>query len=345
MLLNHEKIAFLNLPTRVDRLDNVSEDLGVNFYLKRDDLTCLGTGGNKLRKLEYLLKDALDRGATMLVTEGGAQTNHGRLTGAVAARYGLKCAIVTTDEYPGEISANLLLDGIMGTHVYMVPHMRETVPPGENARDAAMEMIARQYEEKGEKVYRIPTGGSNDIGMLGYYECAVELARQQEELGLDDLHVFSTVGSFGTYMGLFAAQKNEKLPFRLTGIAIEPFPGGAEKPALRYYNACKDFFSLPFTAKASDFDINCHYDRGAYNNPVREVREAIYYMGRKEGIILDPCYTGKSFAGMLEMVKSGLIRKGENLLLVHTGGIPGIYTKHHRLEFEKELMPYMHVID
>lgn len=342
MLLGHEKTSFLNLPTPIDYLKNISEDLGVDFYLKRDDLTLLGTGGNKLRKLEYFLKDAKDKGATMLITEGGAQTNHGRLTAAVAARYGLKCAIVTTDPYPGEISANLILDGIMGCDVYMVQNVK--APEGTDPRDIAMEKIAKQYEAKGETVYKIPVGGSNDLGALGYYECAVEMAKQTQELEIADPHIFVTVGSMGTYIGLAAAQLNEKLPFRLTGIAIEPFPNGATKEALEYYNGVKDFFGLTYEAKEDDFDINCDYDRGAYNNPVKEVREAIYYAGRKEGIILDPCYTGKTFAGVLDMARSGLIEKGEKVLMIHTGGIPGIYTKHHRVEFEKELMPYIHIV-
>ena len=114
MLLGHEKVSFLHLPTPLEYLPGVSQDLGVEFYIKRDDLTNLGVGGNKLRKLEYLLKDAQDQGGTMLLTLGGAQTNHGRLTAAVAAKYGMKCAIVCVDPYPGELSANLLLDRLMG---------------------------------------------------------------------------------------------------------------------------------------------------------------------------------------------------------------------------------------
>ncbi|MGI6176998.1 MAG: 1-aminocyclopropane-1-carboxylate deaminase/D-cysteine desulfhydrase [Eubacterium sp.] len=342
MLLNHEKISFLNLPTPIQYMENISKDLGINLYLKRDDLTDLATGGNKLRKLEYLLKDALDQGATMLITEGGAQTNHGRLTAAVATKYGLKCAIVTTDEYPGEISANLILDGILGCDVYFVHNIK--AGPGENARDLAMEQVAREYEAKGEKVYRIPTGGSNAVGSLGYYECAMEIGRQVKEMGIENPRVVDTVGSYGTYTGLAAGLLNEKLPFRLTGVAIEPFPdilGGA----LEHYNEMKERFGLTYQADESDFDIVTKYDCGAYNNPVKEVREAIYYMGRKQGIILDPCYTGKTFRAIMEMTKDGQIAPGENVIMMHTGGIPGIYTKHHRVEFEKELAGYMHVID
>ena len=151
MLFGHEKIEILHLPTPLEHLANVSEDLGVNVWCKRDDLTNLATGGNKLRKLGYFLKDALDQGATMLITEGGAQTNHGRLTAAVAAKYGLKSAIITADGYPGEISANLLLDGMLGCNVHFVKNM-----------ETGRKKIIERYEAEGEKVYYVPMGGSNE---------------------------------------------------------------------------------------------------------------------------------------------------------------------------------------
>ena len=257
------------------------------------------------------------------------------MTAAVAAKYGLKCAIVTADEYPGELSANLLLDGIMSAEVYM-----------DNTgitREEAMEKVAEEWTAAGERPYLIPVGGSNDIGILGYYECAMEIASQCQAQSIRDPRIVVTVGSLGTYMGLAAAQLNENLPFRLTGIAIEPFDD-AQEEALNYYRSSKEFHGFLYEASKEDFDINCNYDRGAYNNPVKEVREAIYYMGAKEGIILDPCYTGKTFSGILDMVKEGLIKQGENVVMIHTGGIPGIYTPHHRIEMEKELLHHIHII-
>lgn len=342
MLYGHDKVNILMNPTPISYLANVSKDLGIELYLKRDDMTCLGTGGNKLRKLEYLIKDAMDKGATMLLTTGGAQTNHGRLTAASASHFGLKVAIVAVDEYPGEISANLILDGIMGCPVYLV-HNDGTRTKQELANEAFAK-VTEEWEAKGEKVYFICTGGSSNIGMLGYYDCALELDKQLKEMSLSDVRVITTVGSMGTYMGLFAGQKNENLDFRLTGIAIEPFPDGIEKTAIEYYNSCKEEFELKFEAKESDFDMTCDYHRGAYNNPSKEVRESIYYLGRKEGIIMDPCYTGKTFAGIKEMVEKGEIAKGETVVMLHSGGIPGIYTKHHRVEFEKELEKYIHIL-
>ncbi len=342
MTLGREKIKFLNTPTPLQRLDNVSADLGMEIYMKRDDLTNFGTGGNKLRKLEYFVKDAKDKGATMLLTVGGAQTNHGRLTGAVAAKYGMKAAIIAVDEYPGELSANLLLDGIMGCPVYLV--QSDGVHSAGQLQAMAIEKVTKEWEEKGEKVYFIPMGGSNELGILGYYDCALETAAQIESLGLENVHMISTVGSMGTYMGLATAIKNENLPMKLTGIGIMPYKNGLAPFAKDYYDKVKSFFDLEMDMREEDFDMTGDYDRGSYNNPVKEVREAIYYMARKEAIILDPCYTGKAFAGLLSMIREGKFSKDETIIFLHTGGVPGIYTKHHRLEMEKELEDYIHII-
>ena len=208
-MLGHEKVSFLHLPTPLEYLPGVSKDLGVEFYIKRDDLTNLGVGGNKLRKLEYLLKDAQDQGCTMLLTLGGAQTNHGRLTAAVAAKFGMKCAIVCVDPYPGELSANLLLDRLMGAEVILKKD--DGRPESEQFAETAAAVKAR-YEAQGEKVYEIPIGGSSDVGMLGYYECAMELTEQAKQMGLEDATVISAVGSIGTYMGLYCGLKNEGSP-------------------------------------------------------------------------------------------------------------------------------------
>ncbi len=343
-LLGHDKIEILHLPTPLEHLRNVSEDLGVNVYCKRDDLTNLATGGNKLRKLEFFLKDALDQGATMLITEGGAQTNHGRLTAAAAAKYGLKCAIVTADEYPGEISANLLLDGMMGCDVYFVSDM-------ESGRQAVID----KYTAAGEKVYYVPMGGSNEIGMLGYVDCAIELDRQAREMGIGDAVIYTTVGSMGTYLGLLIGLRECGSDMKLVGINVLPYSdeaGNAEacEKALRealweYYNRARGFFgeyAAGWDFRPEDFVIETAHIHGAYNNAVEEVREVMYYLARKEAIIIDPCYTGKTFEALVDHAKSGKLPQGANAIFMHTGGLPGIYTKHHRVELERELMQYMH---
>ena len=206
----------------MEYLPNISKDLGIHPYIKRDDLTPLAMGGNKLRKLEYLLKDAQNQDATMLLTVGGAQTNHGRLTCAVAQKYGMKGAIVCVDPYPGELSANLLLDGMMGCHVYL-RKPEEGRSEGE-LMDETVAKVKAAAEADGEKVYYIPIGGSNELGILGYYDCAIQLDAQVKDTPLENARIISPIGSMGTYMRLAVAIKHENLPFHLTRIGISPKP-------------------------------------------------------------------------------------------------------------------------
>ena len=336
MSLGCKKVPFLDLPTPIEYLPNISRELGINLYLKRDDLTGLGMGGNKLRKLEYFLYDAQQQGATMLLTTGGVQTNHGRLTAAVAAKYGLKCAIVAIDEYPGEISANILLDRMMGADVILKEddHLRSLQV---QTHETAM-AVKERYEAQGETVYYIPTGGSNELGILGYYDCAEELTVQAAELGISDSRIIVPVGSMGTYMGLFCGLTDLESPLTLSGVLIAPYEESVRAFAKSYFDKVKECYGLEFDAEKSDFHIDEDYTCGGYNNPVPEVREAIYNMARKEAIILDPCYTGKAFNGICQMIRDRKIEQGETIIFVHTGGQPGINTPHHRLEMEQELM-------
>ncbi len=336
-LYGYSKVDILQGPTPLELLANVSKDLGVNVYCKRDDLTPLAAGGNKLRKLEYLVKDALNKGATMLITEGGAQTNHGRLTAAAAAKFGLKCAIITQDRYPGEISANLLLDGMMGCPVYFTRDINK-----------GREVLVRKYAAAGEKVYYIPMGGSNEIGMLGYVECAHELDKQSKGTKAEGAPVYVTIGSMGTYMGLLIGFGDIRSKHRVKGVSVLPYgTAGKEEASLRkalsdyYMRICAFYGAKADTPDPKVFDIDCAHVYGGYNKPSEEVRKAIYYMAHREGIILDPCYTGKTFCALLDDVRTGKLPKGSSVIFIHTGGLPGIYTGHHRVEFEKELMPFM----
>ena len=173
----------------------------------------------------------------------------------------------------------------------------------------------------------------------------MELTKQAHEMGLDDATVYDAVGSIGTYMGLYCGLKNEGSPLGLVGIAISPFLEAKEARIMEYFRDVKKTYGLHIDARREDFHIEKDYTRGAYNNPCKEVRDAVRYMAGREGIILDPCYTGKAFAGILDMVREGKIAKGSKLIFLHTGGMPGIYTKHHRVEFEKELMDGVTILD
>ena len=350
MALNRQKISFLNLPTPLQFLPRISEDLGISLYIKRDDLTDPGMGGNKLRKLEYYLYDAKAKGATMLITVGGAQTNHGRLTAAVAAKFGLKCAIVAIDDFPGELSSNLLLDRIMGAEVFLSKPQKGL--PHEDQLKQVVSLVQSQYEAEGETVYFIPMGGSGVVGVPGYYDCAMEIAGQAKQLGISSCKLFVSVGSMGTYMGLFTGMMNEGLDkdlgyglqMALEGIAIAPFYKDPAEHAQGYYEKVNNYYDLKKPAAYQDFHVSNEYTFGAYNNPVKEVRDAVYYMARQEGILLDPCYTGKAFYGLLDQVKIGKIAKGETAIFLHTGGQPGLNGPNHRQAMENELLDGIHLL-
>ena len=199
-------------------------------------------------------------------------------------------------------------------------------------------MLIEKYEAQGEKVYYIPFGGSNEAGMPGYYECACELDAQAKAMGIGDATLISAVGSIGTYMGLWCGLKNEGSDLNLTGIAILPFGEDKDARLMEYFGQVKEKYGLECEASREDFHIETGYVRGGYNLPNADVRQAVYLMARKEAIILDPCYTGKAFAGLLDMIREGKIKQGEKVIFLHSSGHPGINTPHHRVEFERELM-------
>uniref|UniRef100_UPI000B1CB203 pyridoxal-phosphate dependent enzyme n=1 Tax=Clostridium sp. NkU-1 TaxID=1095009 RepID=UPI000B1CB203 len=204
---------------------------------------------------------------------------------------------------------------------------------------------SKKYEAQGETVYYIPLGGSDDVGILGYYECAVEVTKQAAAMGIDDARVISAVGSLGTYMGLYCGFHNEDSSLKLTGIAISPFDDHKEHGIVELFDGVKEKYGMKISAGLKDFDIEKDYVRGGYNLPSKEVRDAVCLMAGKEAILLDPCYTGKCFAAILDMVKEGKIKKGEKIIMIHTGGAPGLYTKHHRVEFEKELIDGVTILE
>ena len=342
MAFGREKVHFLNTPTPLEYLPSLSKELGIELYIKRDDLTNLGFGGNKLRKLEYVAAAALKQGATRLLTVGAAQSNHGRLTAAVAAKLGRKCTLAYVDTYPGELSSSLLLARMMGADVFFRKVDPER-PVIEQYEAFAAELTA-MHEAAGEKVYYTPMGASDELGMLGYYDCAVELSEQAAYMGIEDARVVCTLSSLGTYMGLFCGLKNEHSPLRLTGISIVPFGEAKLQRLMEYFQQVKDAYGLTMNASPEDFDI-ADYSFGAYNVPAKEAREAMYLMAQKEAIIVDPCYTGKTLAGIIDMVKTKKIAPGEQVIMIHTGGLPGIYSDKHRPLLEQDLLDGIYIMD
>ncbi|MGI6226799.1 MAG: D-cysteine desulfhydrase [Peptococcales bacterium] len=309
--------------TPLEKLSRLSEYLGgPNIYMKRDDLLGLTLGGNKTRKLEFLVADALAKGADTLITCGAVQSNHCRLTLAAAVKEGLKCRFVLEERVPGSYnpqnSGNNFVYHLLGIE-------KITVVPGGSDMMAEMEKVAKELEAEGRNGYIIPGGGSNEIGSTGYVACAQEIMEQTFEMGLNLDYVITTSGSTGTHAGLVVGfyGLNTNIPVlgmnisRKKEIQEEMVYKTVEKTAKHV--GIKD--SIPREAVVC-FD---EYVGPGYSIPTDEMIEAVKLLARTEGILMDPVYSGKAMAGMIDLIKKGYFKKDDNIVFVHTGGSPALF--------------------
>lgn len=315
------RVKLTNLPTPLQPAQRLGTALGLDLWLKRDDLTDPGLGGNKIRKLEFMMAEALSQGAKVVITSGGTQSNHARLTAAVAAKLGLECHLVIRGPDTGERKGNLLLDELFGAKLHW-RQVERVMDLGPLAEELAAEMAGQ-----GLKPYLIPVGGAAALGELGYIECLVELHRQLETLSYDlaKVRLVCAAGSRGTLAGLVAGKRILNSPVRLTGITVSrPVDWLLENiPPLATEAA--NLLGYPLTCTTDDFEIIDGYIGEAYAIPTPEGWAAIRLAGRTEGIVLDPVYTGKAMAGLIGSVEKGLIAKGETVVFLHTGGSPALF--------------------
>lgn len=345
------KVKTAILPTPLHKLDNLSAELKSDVYIKRDDLTGMAFGGNKLRKLDYLVKEAKDAGYTVLMTFGGTQTNHGRQTAAVACKYGMKSIIIANmhdDAPPEALSGNLLLDEILGCDVIFMdmssinknkagkpPHVikQETA----KLRKAVAKKVIEMYEARGEKVYEMPAGGSTTTGVLGYFDCVEEIMEQMKKDDLRIDYVVCSSGSNATYAGLWLGAKYHGAPFKVIGCTVSPYSWQNNVNMAKLINETSERFGLGIHAEPEDVDLRGDYSGIGYDVPDEKTFASIYRLARSEGIFVDPCYTGKGFTGMLDMIETEDIPAGSNVLFIHTGGVPGLYSQQHVEMFTKQL--------
>lgn len=330
--------------TPIHKLNNLSKKYGINMYIKRDDMTGYATGGNKLRKLDYLLKDALDKNCTVLLTYGGPQTNHGRLTAAVAARFGLKCGIIMDGPAPKKATGNLILDKMMGADLFFMNDINFKDEPKEiksekykELTDKTTKEVIKMYESRGEKVYLIPVGGSSPLGAAGYVMAAREIKYQLNEMSIKMDYVFTGFGSVGTYGGLYLGAKYFNAGFTPIGVCVSHKNDAEMKEKVDYIKEINSFLKLGVDVNEEDMWIEDGYVGIAYNVPDPITRKYVYMMAREEAIILDNCYTGKTFRAMIEMINHGKISKDNNIMLLHTGGVPGIFSEGHMDAMQDEL--------
>ncbi|MBQ3321589.1 MAG: D-cysteine desulfhydrase family protein [Firmicutes bacterium] len=327
MIKGMPRVSLGFFPTPLYRLGSLSEELGINLWIKRDDFTGSNLfGGNKTRKLEFLIGKAKAEGAECVFTYGATQSNHAMQTSWAAAKNGLRpilylAAVVPPD--PDDYKANLLLDGIYGAEIHVVD-----LEEGESFAEAEKRSfkmgkshIAR-LKEQGIISYDIPMGGANEYGTLGYVNCMIELAEQmnREEIRFD--HMYHSTGSGGTMAGIVAGKHLLGLTMQVHSVTAMDV-GAEDKYAGRAGRMASEALGLlgvDESLSAEDFLIDQNHYGPGYECPSEEGSEAIRLLARREGILVDPVYSGKAFAGLLADVRSGAIPAGSNVLFLHTGG-------------------------
>ncbi|RPH44089.1 MAG: D-cysteine desulfhydrase [Burkholderiales bacterium] len=317
------RVRLGHFPTPLEPLENLTRVLGgPRLWIKRDDCTGLSTGGNKTRKLEFLMAEALALGADVVITQGATQSNHARQTVAAAARLGMACHILLEDrtgstdpDYTD--NGNVLLDRLHGATV-------ERRAGGTNMQ-AEMEAVAARLTDAGKRPYVIPGGGSNPLGALGYANAALELVGQATERGLRIDHLVTATGSAGTQAGLVVGLQALNSPIRLLGIGVRA--PRAKQEAMVHDLGCRtwDLLGLRGELPRESVVANCDYVGDGYGVPTPGMVEAVTLLARTEGLLLDPVYSGKGMAGLIDLIRQGTFRKDENIVFLHTGGSVGLF--------------------
>jgi len=317
------RIRLGHFPTPLEPMDNLSRLLGgPRLWIKRDDCTGLSSGGNKTRKLEFLMADAQTRQADVVITQGATQSNHARQTAAAAVKLGMHCHILLEDrtgnkDFNYTENGNVLLDRLHGATVER--------RPGGSDMQAEMEAVAARLTQEGRRPYVIPGGGSNPVGALGYVNAALELINQSTEMGLRIDHLVHATGSAGTQAGLVVGLQAMNSAIRLLGIGVR---APREKQESMVYDlACRtwDYMALRGEVQRGAVLANCDYVGGGYGVPTPGMVEAVTLLAQTEGLLLDPVYSGKGMAGLIDLVRKGHFEKDQNIVFLHTGGSAGLF--------------------
>lgn len=308
------RLDFAHLPTPVEELPRLSAALGgPRLLVKRDDQTGLAFGGNKTRKLEFLVAEARDQGADMLISAGAMQSNHCRQTAAAAARFGFKCILVLTGQKPEQASANFLLDGLFGAQIVTVE--------GRADRDRILKETFDKAAADGDKPYLVPYGGSSPTGALGY-AFAMEEFMQQNVYA--DWMVFGT-SSGGTHAGLVLGQRMFGFKGKALGISIDESEDWLKEHVSKLASDASEKLGKRMEFTQADVLANADYCRAGYGVLTEAEREAVRLFARNEGLLLDPVYTGRAAAGLVDLIRRGFFKKNETVLFWHTGGQPALF--------------------
>ncbi len=322
-LSRHERIRLAHLPTPLEPMPRLSEHLGgPNLWVKRDDCTGLSTGGNKTRKLEFLMGDAHARGADVVITLGATQSNHARQTAAAAARLGFDCHILLEDrtgyaDHEYNYNGNVFLDQLHGATITYCGADADL-----NAEAAA---LADELLAAGRKPYVIPGGGSNEIGALGYVNAALELLTQANDMGLRLDHVVHGTGSTGTQAGLVTGFAGARTGVPVLGIGVRAPREAQEENVFALAQRTAQHVGIGDAIDRGDVVANCDYVGAGYGLPTEGMIEAVTLVARLEGLLLDPVYSGKGMAGLIDLIRDGRFGRDEHVVFVHTGGSVALF--------------------
>ncbi|MBZ0262499.1 MAG: D-cysteine desulfhydrase [Hyphomicrobiales bacterium] len=322
-LARFPRVRLAHLPTPLEHLERLSRALGgPDIWIKRDDCTGVSTGGNKTRKLEFLMAEAKAQGADIVVTQGATQSNHARQTAAFAARMGMDCHILLEDR-TGKTdpdyrhNGNVFLDRLHGASLEHCP-----ANPDMNGE---LEKVANRFRTQGRRAYAIPGGGSNPTGALGYVNCAIELVSQANDMGLRIDHIVHASGSAGTQAGMIAGLAGMNSGVSLLGIGVRAPKEQQEENVFRLACATAEKLGCRGAVHREQVVANCDYVGRGYGIPAPGTIEAIKMLAGIEGILLDPVYTGKGMAGLIDLSRQSFFKKCQNIVFLHTGGSAGLF--------------------
>lgn len=322
-LARFDRVPLAHLPTPLEPLERLSRYLGgPRIFVKRDDATGLAMGGNKVRKLEYLLGAARRAGADTLVTVGGVQSNHARQTAAVAARLGLACELILPRyvDWPDPVyatSGNVLLNQLFGARMHVLPE--STLEP------AALEAILADIRRRGGRPFYIPVGGSTPTGALGYVAAVDELLPQLAAQGIADAQIVVATGSAGTHAGILVGLAAHERANPVTGIAVSGDTSQKEALVRELASATAAQLGVSTASLPARVRVLDGYVGSGYGLPTPAMVEAVQLVARLEGLLIDPVYTGKAMAGLIDLIRSGQIQRARAVVFWHTGGTPALF--------------------
>lgn len=322
-LAKFPKVRLGHLPTPLEPMDRLSEILGgPRLWVKRDDCTGLSSGGNKTRKLEFLMADAQSKGADTIITQGATQSNHARQTTAAAAKLGMECHILLEDRTGSNdnnyiLNGNVLLDRLHGASV--------SKRSGGTDMNLEMQDFADALIEKGKKPYIIPGGGSNPIGALGYVNCARELTEQASEIGLKIDALVHATGSAGTQAGLVTGLAAIQSSIHLLGIGVRAPKDKQEQMVFDLAQKTADYLDTGIEIERDKVRAICDYVGAGYGLPTDGMIKAVKLLAQSEGLLFDPVYSGKGLDGLIDQIKKGYFAGMDNVVFLHTGGSAALF--------------------